>query len=176
VLELDSANRILGGEWIDQPAYTWSDDGRSKRLHPDFLWMATERAGTGESANDTGGGDDDPYLDGSKIDALLDCADDPTTCAPGRVVDPDGGPSCAGHCGGKATADGQSCWCDSGCAGYGDCCEDYAAECTSVSEPASCAGHCDATTAVPGRSPACHCDSACARHGDCCSDYGAVCT
>ncbi|MCK6537842.1 MAG: hypothetical protein L6Q84_33115 [Polyangiaceae bacterium] len=35
--------------------------------------------------------------------------------------------SCAGHCGGAA-AD-KSCYCDSLCQGYGDCCGDYAAAC-----------------------------------------------
>lgn len=35
--------------------------------------------------------------------------------------------SCAGHCGG-VSAD-KSCYCDSLCKGYGDCCGDYAAAC-----------------------------------------------
>lgn len=38
------------------------------------------------------------------------------------------GPSCEGNCDGPA--DGGSCWCDEACAGYGDCCDDYAEACT----------------------------------------------
>ncbi len=36
-----------------------------------------------------------------------------------------GADSCSGQCGGMA----ESCWCDAGCAEYGDCCDDYASVC-----------------------------------------------
>jgi hypothetical protein len=38
---------------------------------------------------------------------------------------PDVGGTCEGHCG--SSADG--CWCDDLCTSYGDCCDDYQAEC-----------------------------------------------
>lgn len=73
-----------------------------------------------------------------------DCDPGKGECAPGLVcvenigasygfgsgVDvcegPDGGgDSCVGQCGGNAG----DCWCDSACAGYGDCCGDYDQAC-----------------------------------------------
>lgn len=80
VLELDANDRILGGEWIDDPTFTWGED--SKQLHPDFMWMALDHQGPGEGADDTGGDDDNPFVSYNRARALLQCANDPTTCAP----------------------------------------------------------------------------------------------
>jgi hypothetical protein len=80
VLELDANNRILGGEWIDEPTAIVGEN--SKELHPDFMWMALDHQGPGESADDTGGDSDNPFVSYSRARALLQCANDPTTCAP----------------------------------------------------------------------------------------------
>lgn len=80
VLELDANNRILGGEWIDDPTVAWGED--SKQLHPDFMWMALDHQGPGESADDTGGDDDNPFVSYNRARMLLQCANDATTCAP----------------------------------------------------------------------------------------------
>lgn len=86
VLELDAGGYILGGEWIDEPAWLWlwPEEGvDSKRLHPDFLWMAADHRGWGEGLDDEGGFDDNPFIRYSKVKALLDCANAPWTCAQG---------------------------------------------------------------------------------------------
>ena len=80
VLELDASNRILGGEWIDDPTVTWGEN--SKELHPDFAWMAIDPQGAGEGSDDTGGSDDNPFISYARATALLRCANDPSTCAP----------------------------------------------------------------------------------------------
>ncbi len=80
VLELDANNRILGGEWIDDPTFSWGED--SKQLHPDFMWMALDHQGPGENADDTGGEDDNPFISFARARMLLQCANDATTCAP----------------------------------------------------------------------------------------------
>jgi hypothetical protein len=47
---------------------------------------------------------------------------------PGCVCDPPEDPnSCEGACGGQSEG---GCWCDELCSTYGDCCDDYEAECT----------------------------------------------
>jgi hypothetical protein len=107
--------------------------------------------------------------------------------------DPDGNPagampgSCAGQCGsdqGVATADGGSCYCDAGCAEYGDCCADKDAACGAGGEdpagPAgsapSCSGKCGGSDPQADDSGVnCYCDDACTGNGDCCSDYAAQC-
>ncbi|MCK6532421.1 MAG: hypothetical protein L6Q84_05555 [Polyangiaceae bacterium] len=45
--------------------------------------------------------------------------------------------SCANRCLGPPTFPGE-CWCDGACATYGDCCADFAAECTTAPLPAGC--------------------------------------
>jgi hypothetical protein len=72
--------------------------------------------------------------------------------------------SCAGNCGGQAPG---GCWCDSGCFGFEDCCDDVCFEC--ALGPCSCEGHCNGQNAAGG----CWCDNACFGAGDCCAD---VCT
>lgn len=90
-------------------------------------------------------------------------------------------PSCAGLCGSSDPAPGSEpkCYCDAQCAGYGDCCTDFGAQCGGSapppSAPASCQGHCGSSTAVPGSSPACYCDAMCVTYGDCCADAAAAC-
>lgn len=178
VLELKADGTIIGGEWTKRPEVSWGDD--SKKLHPDFYWMATAVNGAGETGDDEGGDDDNPFIKYSAVKALLACSNDATTCAAAAPPPPPGptpgADSCADNCGKQASG---GCWCDPGCTNYNDCCTDYAAVCTSPTPPppagATCAGHCGDTSAVPGSSPPCYCDSTCAQYGDCCSDKIAVC-
>ncbi|MBX3130239.1 MAG: hypothetical protein KF718_26210 [Polyangiaceae bacterium] len=99
---------------------------------------------------------------------------------------PAAGASCAGLCGAQAP---QGCYCDADCAGYGDCCADYASVCggggSPPSEPtpppqtpppgsgASCVGFCGSSSPVPGGS--CYCDDSCETFGDCCADFVNAC-
>ncbi|MCA9705475.1 MAG: hypothetical protein KDK70_06495 [Myxococcales bacterium] len=76
---------------------------------------------------------------------------------------PPAGDSCAGHCGANAG----SCWCDSACTNYGDCCSDKAFLCDAG--PSSCVGKCNQNAGQ------CWCDAACTTYGDCCSNKTAVC-
>jgi hypothetical protein len=82
VLELDAQNRILGGEWIQDPVALGENN---KELHPDFIWMALDHRGAGEAADDTGGDDDNPFISYDRARALLQCANDANTCAPARM-------------------------------------------------------------------------------------------
>lgn len=82
VLELDNQNRILGGEWIEEPVAMGENN---KELHPDFIWMALDHRGAGEAADDTGGDDDNPFISYDRARALLQCANDANTCAPARM-------------------------------------------------------------------------------------------
>lgn len=79
VLELSADGRILGGEWTEDPNFSWRD---SKELHPDFMWMALEPQGYGEGSDDLGGTSDNPFISYSSARSLLLCANDPSTCAP----------------------------------------------------------------------------------------------
>jgi len=45
----------------------------------------------------------------------------------GPIGKADSAGSCSGHCGGRGSTG--SCWCDSGCRGYGDCCDNYGEMC-----------------------------------------------
>jgi hypothetical protein len=180
VLELDSSDKILGGEWIKDPQTSWGED--SKKLHPDFLWMALDPQGHGEQADDLGGNSDNPFVAYSKVKAILKCANDASTCAASGGGGGGGGTTsvCQGKCGqGPFTENGASCYCDDQCAKYGDCCGGYAEVCEMQPPPppptSSCEGLCGSTTAVPGSSPACYCDASCATYGDCCGDKVAVC-
>ncbi|MEM6991109.1 MAG: pre-peptidase C-terminal domain-containing protein [Myxococcota bacterium] len=78
VLELDSGDRILGGEWIDDPTVSWGED--SKELHPDFMWKALAPRGWGEGADDLGGDSDNPFVAYSRMQMILRCANDADTC------------------------------------------------------------------------------------------------
>src|SRR5690606_37314812 len=73
VLELDSSGRILGGEWIEAPTAFVN----SKELHPDFVWMAIDHRGAGESADDLGGNSDNPFVSYAQVRSILLCANDP---------------------------------------------------------------------------------------------------
>ncbi len=75
---------------------------------------------------------------------------------------------CEQSCGEQSPS---GCWCDSQCAQFGDCCDDYAAECLAPPEPAGdCEGSCGSQSAA-----GCWCDAQCAQFGDCCDDYTASC-
>lgn len=89
VLELDSNDVILGGEWIEEPGTSWGDD--SRELHPDFIWMGVDPKGSSEYSDDTGGSRDNPYLSYPHVKQLLNCANDPSTCDGSE--DPDDDPS-----------------------------------------------------------------------------------
>lgn len=80
ILELDNNDRILGGEWIQDPTFAWGEN--NKELHPDFMWMALDPQGPGEAADDTGGNDDNPFINYNRVRMILQCANDATTCAP----------------------------------------------------------------------------------------------
>ena len=74
----------------------------------------------------------------------------------------------AGECSGLCYSIAPSgCFCDSWCAGEGDCCADFEEDCSS-----SCAGSCNSRTAA---SSGCWCDEFCVQSQDCCADYQAVC-
>jgi hypothetical protein len=79
VLELDANDRILGGEWIADPVVSWGPN--NKELHPDFIWMAVDAVGYGENADDTGGDSDNPEISYNRARALLQCANEPASCA-----------------------------------------------------------------------------------------------
>lgn len=76
VLELNDDNRILGGEWIENPTFTQD----SKELHPDFMWKALEARGFGEGSDDLGGDSDNPFVAYSRVQSLLRCANEPESC------------------------------------------------------------------------------------------------
>ncbi len=87
VLELDGEGKILGGEWTKDPTYSWGDD--SKEAHPDFLWAAIKPAANG--GEDDLADADNKYMNYLKIKALLQCANDASTCAgEGGGTDPVG--------------------------------------------------------------------------------------
>ena len=153
VLELNDGGTILGGEWIQSPSTTWGED--NKKLHPDFFWMAVRNDGYGESPDDLGGDDDNPFVSYSKVKMLAKCANDKSTCAK-PAVNPGtggaGGTSGAGGSGGAATDGGTTT--DSGAAGG----------------PQSCLGNCGKKAAG-----GCWCDANCAKYGDCCADLQTAC-
>jgi hypothetical protein len=75
VLEMDGAGRILGGEWIRDPAVPLGLG--NKALHPDFLWLPMRAQGPGEDADDRGGSGDNPHLSYANVKALLSLANAP---------------------------------------------------------------------------------------------------
>lgn len=217
VLELNDAGTILGGEWTQDPSTTWGED--NKKLHPDFFWMAVRNDGHGESADDLGGDDDNPFVSYAKVKMLAKCANDKNSCAkpqpqadagvggsggsagdagPASDAGPAGGPnSCVGNCDKQASG---GCWCDKDCAKYGDCCADIQAVCGGAPDAGGGSGGAsgsggatgsDAGAAYPGCTAAlcgtttsskdvgtgktCYCDSQCASFGDCCSNRASVC-
>ncbi len=139
--------------------------------------VATHEIGHNFGANHDSGGS--PYVmapsvnasatefsdaSGAQIDshvASVSCFEPCADSNPGP--DPSG---CEDVCGGQS---GEGCWCDSQCAQFEDCCENYEAICLEPEEP-SCTGACG------GESPdGCWCDSNCTQFGDCCEDYDEVC-
>jgi len=71
-------------------------------------------------------------------------------------------PSCQGKCGQNLG----SCWCDTACKSYGDCCPDYDQWCGLKTCQGKCGG-----AGIGG----CWCDTACKSYGDCCPDYDEQC-
>ena len=124
VLELNGAGTILGGEWIQDPVHTSKN---SKKGHPDFLWMPVEHAGSGENdeTDSEFNADDNPYLSYKAVRALLDCANDASTCKAGGGEQPSTGNICEGHCGEQVTVGAKSCYCDLECStpSNKDCCQ-----------------------------------------------------
>ena len=114
------------------------------------------------------------------------------------------GTSCVGKCGKYVS--GAVCQCDSGCAQYDDCCEDYATVCEAdedtvqtdagpqdagpqdagqpdVGEPdgggVDAGGGGPTCAGVCGKfvsGASCQCDSQCSQYGDCCPDYDKLCS
>lgn len=76
-------------------------------------------------------------------------------------------PSCDGSCGSSVTVAAGTCYCDSVCSEYGDCCGDVAEECRLDSCWEQCGTH-----SVDG---SCWCDDRCTGLGDCCSDFSDSC-
>ncbi|MCO4747884.1 MAG: hypothetical protein KC912_24035 [Proteobacteria bacterium] len=177
VLEMTADGTIVGGEWIEEPEVTHGED--SKKLHPDFLWAAVNPQGWGEQSDDLGGDDDNPHIAYSKVQALLACSNDASTCA--AVSEPEPEPAtCAGQCDSSAaqtTASGAVCYCDAACTSYNDCCDDQADTCggagTAPPVVATCEGHCGSSSPAPGTE--CYCDDSCEEYGDCCSDKSDTC-
>lgn len=119
------------------------------------------------------------------------------------VVKNGGGPTCASSCGGMSQD--HSCWCDSKCAQYGDCCDDVCDECGGCgskgtgdacdnvtcnfgyiclkggcvlkSEQTSCDDNCceGQDDDCKPAGAQCFCDEACVKYDDCCSDSCSVC-
>ena len=83
----------------------------------------------------------------------------------------EGDSSCLGHCG-ESTGNG-SCYCDSVCESYNDCCEDFAIECNPSEDVMidSCLGHCGEAS----NTGSCYCDSVCESYNDCCEDFTIEC-
>jgi hypothetical protein len=77
--------------------------------------------------------------------------------------------SCEDACGGRSNAG--TCWCDSQCTIFGDCCDDLAATCGNGQPRATCEGYCGGKAGQG----ACWCDDACVTYGDCCDDKGERC-
>ncbi|KAK5869652.1 hypothetical protein PBY51_024354 [Eleginops maclovinus] len=76
--------------------------------------------------------------------------------------------SCKGLCGNEYNR-GNMCQCDYGCLEYGECCRDYASQCTTKT---SCKGRCGEGFK---RGRHCNCDSDCAKFNQCCPDHKMHC-
>ncbi|XP_034556894.1 proteoglycan 4-like isoform X2 [Notolabrus celidotus] len=72
--------------------------------------------------------------------------------------------SCKGRCGAEYYR-GYMCQCDYTCLSYGECCKDFAAQCTTRD---SCKGRCGESFR---RGRLCSCDLDCAKFKQCCSDF-----
>jgi len=100
-------------------------------------------------------------------------------------------PTCSGFCG-EAGEDG-SCFCDTECVEFGDCCPDYEEFCPvpspapspsptlsptliSTLPPSNGPGTCEGFCGGPGSDgESCFCDNDCVGLGDCCPDYENFC-
>lgn len=133
----------------DQSCYCDSECTSNDDCCDDYLQQCAGGAG------DDGGGDPGPGDDGGSGDD-----GDSGGAAPG---------TCAEHCGDIGS--NGVCYCDSECAANGDCCDDYASECSGAPAAATCAGYCGGQ----GSDGSCYCDESCVENGDCCDDYAGEC-
>ncbi|XP_037104996.1 proteoglycan 4b isoform X2 [Syngnathus acus] len=76
--------------------------------------------------------------------------------------------SCKGRCGNEYYR-GYLCQCDYSCLAYGECCRDFASQCTTKN---SCRGRCGESFK---RGQLCSCDSDCVQFKQCCPDYKLHC-
>jgi hypothetical protein len=84
--------------------------------------------------------------------------------------------SCALVCG--TLAPDESCYCDSLCQGYGDCCSDFESFCAGALPPGTGCSSALCGTETPGVSAtgtACYCDAVCSQYGDCCGNVAQIC-
>ncbi|GMV42762.1 MAG: hypothetical protein AMXMBFR64_44780 [Myxococcales bacterium] len=106
----------------------------------------------------------DPYCCNNAWDSL--CVDECSQCGTNCGGGGGGANSCAGNCGGSSPSG--SCYCDSSCSLWGDCCSDYFSVCGGGGG-SSCVGNCG------GSAGGCWCDSSCVSFGDCCADACSAC-
>jgi len=77
--------------------------------------------------------------------------------------------SCNGQCGKQLS----TCSCDSLCGSLGDCCQDFEATCSAISNAKpTCKFRCGVDD---GAQLGCWCDSTCLGSGDCCPDFESQC-
>ncbi|XP_031715462.1 proteoglycan 4b [Anarrhichthys ocellatus] len=76
--------------------------------------------------------------------------------------------SCKSRCGDEYSR-GYMCQCDYSCLSYGECCKDFASQCTTKN---SCKGRCGENFK---RGRLCSCDSKCADYKQCCPDHKTHC-
>jgi len=127
VLELDGNDNILGGEWIESPAFFGPDN---RVFHPDFAWIPISHRGPNEFSDDTGGNDDNPFVSYPVVRQILLCSNDPLTCASGLGAPVPELNLCEGNCGlGPIQAGTVTCFCDAACEQAGDCCGGYSSSC-----------------------------------------------
>ncbi len=111
------------------------------------------------------------------------------TPTPGPNPTPTPGPTPGDSCQGKCGQKSGSCWCDTACKQYGDCCADYDQFCGSPN-PTPTPGPNPTPTPGPNPTPtpgdscqgkcgqksgSCWCDNYCKQYGDCCADYDQFC-
>lgn len=143
-------------------------DGGSGAVAPDS-GMGSASADAGGNAGATAG-NADSGTGSPEADAGADAAGEaaPATPQPG---------SCAFSCG--TLAPDESCYCDSFCKSFGDCCSDFDSVCAGGPQPGpGCTAQlCGTDTpSVSQSGTVCYCDAACVQYGDCCGNVAQVCT
>jgi hypothetical protein len=158
------------------------------------------RGGSGQGtceAEDCGGNSEGPEGAGCFCDAACvefgDCCANAAEACPDVIgTNPRGegarsdikGECAKTDCGGPADADDpNTCFCDSACTMFGDCCENFANQCPDlagregrgrgiVAPTGACT---DKTCGGASADGSCFCDDVCAELGDCCSNKAEVC-